>query len=142
MLVEAQQVAQVLGGEATLGTTQQDLERVVQQGLPGELASVIINYIYPHDPEQQYKLVPRSTLNRQLKANKPLSAEDSQRLERVARVYTIADQVWGDPTDARAFMTTPHPMLDNRTPFEASLTELGARQVEDILGRLLFGSAA
>jgi putative toxin-antitoxin system antitoxin component (TIGR02293 family) len=54
----------------------------------------------------------------------------------------MAKDVWGSEEDAQEFMVKRHPMLDDRSPFEASLTEIGAREVESILGRLLFGSAA
>ena len=49
-------------------------------------------------------------------------------------------EIWdGEEDSARCFMQTKHLLLDNRSPFEASLTELGARQVEDILRRIEFG---
>ena len=71
-----------------------------------------------------------------------MTVEESQRAERVARTFSFALEVWGDEERAKAFMIKPHLMLKDRTPFEASLSELGARQVEEILGRLMFGICA
>lgn len=58
------------------------------------------------------------------------------------RVVAAAIHVWGSDEDARAFLTTPHSELDGSTPIEASQSEMGARRVEGILGRLYFGVAA
>lgn len=145
MLVAPEKIAQVLGGTRKLGRkieTSSDLESVVAKGLPSSLVTEVVEKIYPHQPEKTYDLVPRTTLNRKLQTKKLLSLEESQKLERLARVYALALEVWGNPTEAREFLTRSHPMLKDRIPFEASLTELGARQVEEILGRIMFGSAA
>jgi putative toxin-antitoxin system antitoxin component (TIGR02293 family) len=145
MLVAPGQIAQVLGGKENLGTeitTSSDLERAIVKGLPSSLVSLVVEKIYPQQKEKSYQLIPRTTLTRKLVANQPLSVEESQKLERLARVYALALEVWIEPESARDFLTRSHPMLDARTPFEACLTELGARQVEEILGRILFGSAA
>lgn len=145
MFIAPIQIAQVLGGQEKLGAeiaTPGDLERAIVKGLPSELVSFVVEKIYPHQREKSYQLIPRTTLTRKLVANQLLSVEESQKLERLARVYALALEVWESSESAREFLTRPHPMLDDRTPFEACLTELGARQVEEILGRILFGSAA
>ena len=38
-------------------------------------------------------------------------------------------------------MTTPHPLLDGRTPIDAARTDLGARRTEQILNALEYGLA-
>ena len=68
-----------------------------------------------------------------------LSAEASARLERVARIMAAAEELWGRREDAQAFLATPHPLLDGRTPLEAAQTELGARQVEDVIAEATHG---
>ncbi len=47
----------------------------------------------------------------------------------------------GTEAEARAFMTTPHPELDGRSPLDAAKTDLGARRAEQILNALEFGLA-
>ena len=140
-----EQVVSLLGGANKLGKdikSDRDLEKLVIKGLPSESVKIVIDRIYPEASNQYYKLVPRSTLNRRLNSESPLPIQYSEKLERLARIYAFALEVWESEEDAREFMTKRHPMLDDRTPFEACMTELGARQVEQILGRLLFGSAA
>lgn len=145
MSVNAISTAQMLGGTTVLGIEVQsdrDLEKIILNGLPCSAIAKIVERIYPGQTDKYYQLVPRSTLVRRQKEGSPLSVEESQKAERVARVFSFAVEVWGDEAKAREFMQKSHPMLDDRTPFEASLNELGARQVEQILGRLMFGSVA
>jgi putative toxin-antitoxin system antitoxin component (TIGR02293 family) len=57
-------------------------------------------------------------------------------------VIAAAEHAWNDQDDAREWLTKPHPELGNRTPFEAGMTELGARRVEELLDRLYYGIPA
>lgn len=149
---DVEKIAMILAGETAtpgkvkIGTreifTARDLEIVVQEGLPSKSVEVAIEHIFPHDTAQRFQIVPRATLLRRLKKGERLTSAESEKLQRVARVFAMAKEVWGSEEDAREFMVKRHPMLDDRSPFEASLSEIGAREVESILGRLLFGSAA
>lgn len=144
-IVATKQIGSVLGGKKRLGRqikSDRDLEKLVIAGLPSESVKIVVDRIYPDSPNHYYEVVPRSTLNRKLNDNSPLPLQYSEKVERLARIYAFALEVWDLEEDAREFMTKRHPMLDDRTPFAACMTELGARQVEQILGRLLFGSAA
>jgi putative toxin-antitoxin system antitoxin component (TIGR02293 family) len=144
-IVTPERIASLLGGTSKLGKeikSDRDLEKLVIAGLPSESVKIVVDRIYPDASNQYYLLVPRSTLNRKLNNKSPLPIQYSEKLERLARIYVFALEVWNSEEDAREFMSKNHPMLDNRTPFAACMTELGARQVEQILGRLLFGSVA
>ncbi|MDJ0636525.1 MAG: DUF2384 domain-containing protein [Xenococcaceae cyanobacterium MO_188.B29] len=145
MSINARDTAQMLGGRIILGRevkSDRDLEKIILNGLPANAITEIVDRIYPGQTDKYYQLIPRSTLIRRQKDGSLLSVEESQKAERLARVFSFAVEVWGDENKAREFMQKAHPMLDNRTPFEASLSELGARQVEQILGRLMFGISA
>lgn len=145
MSVNAISTAQMLGGTTILGSevkSERDLEKIILHGLPPDALALIMERIYPGQIDKYYQLVPRSTLVRRQKEGSLLSVEESQKAERIARVFSFAVEVWGDEAKARKFMTKSHPMLDDRTPFEASLNELGARAVEQILGRLMLGISA
>lgn len=144
-VVATKQMVSVLGGTKRLGKqihSDRDLEKLVIAGLPGESVKIVVDRIYPNSPNHYYEVVPRSTLNRKLNDGSPLTLQYSEKVERLARIYAFALEVWDSEEDAREFMTKKHPMLDDRTPFAACMTELGGKQVEQILGRLLFGSAA
>jgi putative toxin-antitoxin system antitoxin component (TIGR02293 family) len=57
-------------------------------------------------------------------------------------VVANAEHVWGDRADARRFLTAPHPALRDRSPLDRAMTELGAREVEEILGKIFHGLPA
>ena len=144
MKVKSVLKAQIVGGKAILGSEVQSdrgLEKMILLGLPYQTVEAVMKRIYPGEIAKYYELVPRTTLLRREKEG-ALNLEESQKAERVARVYAMAVDVWGSESKARSFLTKEHPMLENRTPFEASLNAVGARQVEGILGRLQFGISA
>ena len=86
-----------------------------------------------------YRIVPEATYKRR---RDKLNAEESARTERLARIYATAQYVWSSEDEARGFLHTPHPLLQGRTPLDVSMTELGARRVEELLWRLYYGIAA
>lgn len=121
-----------------------DLAREVQSGLPVAAIDRLCRRVAPADPAWRFRIVPKATLaRRQRLAHGRLSAEESDRLARVARVWSQAIDVWGSDEAAQRFLAEPHPLLGGRVPGDlVTETEIGARAVEDLLGRLQFGSAA
>lgn len=122
------------------------LVSLLERGLPVSALDRLCKRIAPADASFKYKLVSKATLSRRRSAKKrsarQLSPEESARLARTARVWTIASNVWGDDDAARQFLLRAHPLLEQRSPLEVAMsTDLGARLVEDILGRLQHGSA-
>jgi putative toxin-antitoxin system antitoxin component (TIGR02293 family) len=85
------------------------------------------------------RIVPEATFKRR---RDRLSAAESERTERIARVVADAEYVWVDRDDARRFLTSSHPSLGGKTPIDAAMTELGARQVEEILAKIFHGLPA
>jgi putative toxin-antitoxin system antitoxin component (TIGR02293 family) len=132
-------VAQALGGPKILRKnvfTVADLERAVGSGLP----FAALKHVVRHFPERQKTrvqqiVVPRSTLQRREEEGKLRPAE-SERLERIARLATLAEQVWESPDEAQRFLTTPHPMLGNEAPIDLAVSDLGTRRVETLLWKL------
>lgn len=53
--------------------------------------------------------------------------------------YAVARQIWDSIEDADTFMTTPHTLLNSKTPVEVAETAEGARRVIDILRNLYWG---
>jgi len=84
------------------------------------------------------KITPR-TLVRRRKAGH-LTAEESDRLLRFSRVFGRALALFdGDVDAARTWFSLPAPALANRTPQDVSSTEVGAHEVENLIGRLEHG---
>ncbi|MBC7729976.1 MAG: DUF2384 domain-containing protein [Microbacteriaceae bacterium] len=115
----------------------------VAEGLPLAMLDQVVSAVSPEDDQLRYAFVPRPTLHRRLRDGQRLSPEESARVARVGAVFTLATEVWGDEPEARAFLRRQHPLLNDRTPLDVTLaTDMGARVVEKILGRLLHGTAA
>ena len=60
-------------------------------------------------------------------------------MERLARIYAMARALWLDDRAAQRFLLSPHPELRDKTPLDAALTEIGGRQVEEIIERGMHG---
>jgi putative toxin-antitoxin system antitoxin component (TIGR02293 family) len=83
--------------------------------------------------------IPPRTLARR-KASGRLTADESEKLLRLSSVFEQAvDLFEGDEAEARQWLTTAKKALENQTPLAYSRTELGAREVENLIGRLEHG---
>jgi putative toxin-antitoxin system antitoxin component (TIGR02293 family) len=142
MSVSAPRIASVLGGEKTLGKrirSLDDLRRLVEQGLPvAALGKVVDRVAEPGAAagELRYRIVPKATLHRRRLV---LSLDESEKLERLARVTALSEDVWESDELAHEFLRSAQPQLGGERPLDLVRTELGARQVEDLLMKLEFG---
>lgn len=82
----------------------------------------------------------KQTYARRQKTGK-LTAEESDRIWRVADLVARANELLGDEDAAAEWLRTPAPALDGETPLERASTEIGARDVEHLIGRLEHGIA-
>jgi putative toxin-antitoxin system antitoxin component (TIGR02293 family) len=80
----------------------------------------------------------RSTLVRRRRTGR-LDALESDRLVRFARLFARAQEVLGDAEAARAWLRTPARALAFAVPLAYAETETGAREVENLLGRIAYG---
>lgn len=132
-------VAQNLGGPKVLREkvfTVADLERAVGKGLPFAALRYVLRLFPQRQKTRVQQLVmPRSTLQRREQEGRLRPAE-SERLERIARLATLAEQVWESAEEAQKFLTAPHPLLDNQAPLDLAATDLGTRRVETLLWKL------
>jgi len=129
--------AALLGLEAT-GTL--ELLARIEAGLPYRAAlrfrrSVGLTL---HELGALVQITPRTLARRREEGR--LTPEESDRLLRAARVFGKALELCeGDLEAARTWLATPAPALGGRTPREVAATEVGAREVEDLAGRLEHG---
>jgi putative toxin-antitoxin system antitoxin component (TIGR02293 family) len=79
------------------------------------------------------------SFNRRKKTGR-LTEEESERLIRLSRIFECALQLHdGDAEEARQWLMTSIPALGNQRPLELAQTEPGAREVEDLIGRIEHG---
>ena len=145
MTVDAARVVQVLGGERTLGRrirTLEELRLAVEAGLPvAALERVARRVAEPGAAasEVKYGVVPKASLHRR---RGRLTPAESERLERLARLAATAEQVWEDQALAHEFLTSAQPQLGGERPVDLARTDLGARQVEELLMKLEYALPA
>ena len=83
--------------------------------------------------------IPKRTLARR-KASGRFAPDESDRIVRAARVYGRALKFFdGDPSAATDWLTSIRRVLGSVTPLELARTEVGAKEVEALLGRLEHG---
>jgi len=82
-------------------------------------------------------IAPR-TLSRRKRAGR-LDTDESERLLRIGALFDQALAALGDKAAAQSWFQTPLRALAGQSPLEYADTEPGAREVEDLLGRLEHG---
>lgn len=83
--------------------------------------------------------IPSRTLARR-KASGRLTADESEKLLRLSSTFENALELFeGNRRQALAWLSSPKKEFEDQTPLEYSRTEVGAREVEDLIGRLEHG---
>jgi putative toxin-antitoxin system antitoxin component (TIGR02293 family) len=72
----------------------------------------------------------------------PVGPIASDRLYRIATLLAQAVDVFEDEDAAREWFLSPQIGLDMRSPYDLAFTGAGAREVEDLLGRIEYGVIA
>lgn len=137
-------IIDVVGGAAVVETpifSQFDLIRVVRAGLPVGAVHALIRSGRLSRAETDRVVVARKTLAHRERIG-TLTADQSDRLVRVARVLATAEETFGDRDKAHRWLRRPTATLADEAPLDLLDTEEGAREVESVLGRIAHGIAA
>lgn len=139
---EVEGVLDVLGGAKVLGRGVRSLEELVDKvrnGLPfAALSAVMEEYGISRDVVcDVLQLSSRNFLRR--KEQKRLSADESDRLYRLARVLAHANRVFEDPDESAEWIQTPNAALGKQQPLTLLDTDIGVQQVDQVLGRIEHG---
>jgi len=142
MANELRAVVEELGGEQTLGralSSDQDMREAIREGFPPAVVEELMRAsgLTLKELASALDLSPRS-LQRRRRSGR-LARYESDRLYRLARIVAIANESLGDHERAMRWLKRPNRALGGLAPVTAIDTELGARQVENILGRIAYG---
>ena len=141
--MEVKAIIEVLGGRKVLGQTiknSEDLTRLIRKGLPAGSITALAQKLQIGNSVLSRKLgIPQRTLTRRLSEASLLTPAESDRTVRMARVYANAVEMIGDEGRAILWLTTPNRALGGERPLDQLDTDVGARVVEDILGRIAYG---
>jgi putative toxin-antitoxin system antitoxin component (TIGR02293 family) len=124
----------------TSGMAQRELIERIKSGLKfGVLESLSSATGQPLAELASRVGIPPRTLARRKSSGK-LSMEESERVVRLAGLYEKAAELFnGDVMNARQWMSQPKKALGGVSPLDYAATELGAREVENLIGRLEHG---
>ncbi len=110
-----------------------------KKGLPlAELELLRASLDFPMDRLAPLLGISKATLHRRKAAGR-LDSSESDRVLRFARLLGKAIEVLETLENARSWLTSPQVGLGGAVPLEYAGTEVGAREVEDLLGRIAYG---
>ena len=111
----------------------------IKNGLPiSKFQKLRDNLGVPDKDLAKYIRIPKSTLSIRKRKGK-FSFVESERLYRIQRLFTKALEVFEDVDLARKWLKEDAYGLGDKSPLEYAATEIGAREVEDLLGRIEHG---
>jgi len=117
-----------------------DLVKVLQVGLPvAELTDLQASLAVPAERLAPMLGISKATFHRRKGAGSKLMPGVSDRVLRFARLLGQAFKVFGDMEDAKQWLSSPQFGLGGAVPLDYAKTEVGAREVENLLGRIEYG---
>jgi putative toxin-antitoxin system antitoxin component (TIGR02293 family) len=138
---DGDRILSILGLVAKRGKAAPRLADLVHAGLPVAAFDAVASYTHLNR-EMLAKVcaVPLRTVQRRAtSAARRFERDESDRLVRVVRLYAFAQDVLGSRDAAEIWMRTPNRTLDGARPVDELQTEIAAREVEDLLGRIRHG---
>ncbi|MCP4203915.1 MAG: DUF2384 domain-containing protein [bacterium] len=135
-------VVRILGGRAVLERrprSSAELRARILDGLPyAALESVmVIFHLERSEVCEALDLSPRTFSRRRVEQR--LQPDESDRLYRMARIAARATEVFGDTERAASWLHRSNRALGGHPPLRLVRTDLGSRQVEQVLGRIEHG---
>ena len=117
-----------------------NLVKVLEAGLPvKELTDLQVSLDVPTEKLAPMLGISKATFHRRKGAGERLGPAESDRVVRFARLLGKAIKVLGDRDEARQWLNSPQSGLGGAAPLDYAKTEVGAREVENLLGRIEYG---
>ena len=122
-----------------MATHPTELVRRIQKGLPfSQLQALRKQLDLPLDDLASKLSISRATLHRR-KGGGRLSTEESDKVIRFSRLLEHAANVFGNVEKGRAWLKFPQYGLGGAVPLDYAKTEIGAREVDNLLGQIEYG---
>ena len=111
---------------------------IIEEGLPFSKFEIFQEILgLPDNQMARIIALTDSTLARKKKNNECFTSKQSERLVRLARILELSLRLFeGDADAARRWLKAPRDALGGNTPLQMVATEIGAREVENLIGRL------
>ena len=139
---ETRKIVALLGGQKLFPEKikdSRDLQEALRTGFPYASFEAILAALNckSNDLARLMGVAPRTLARR--KTSHFLSLTESDRLYRVARITLLAVDVLGSLVKAREWLYKENQALDGDSPVSLLDTEIGGRQVEELLNRINYG---
>ncbi len=139
---ETRKVVSLLGGRKVFPHTikdSADLKEALRSGFPYAAFEAILDALEFRSKELADLMGVASRTLARRKAGKLLTPIESDRLYRVARTTFLAAEVLGSLDKARTWLLKENQALGGEKPVSLLDTEIGERQVEQLLNRINYG---
>lgn len=145
MVNELNAIVEELGGEPIVGRslrTESDLQDAIREGFPQGVVQEVMHAagLTLKELAAALDLSERSLQRRKRQGR--LARYESDRLYRLARIVALAKHYFGADEGASRWLKTPNRALGGKIPLELVDTELGARAIENVLGRIAYGGVS
>lgn len=133
-----------LGGHRELGSdisSDADLARVVDRGMHVSVLGHIEHAGFSKQEIDRF-VIPARTLRHRTAKQERLTLDESDRVVRMTRIQSLAEDVFGDTANANKWLRQPLGVLGGKPPLDVARTDAGARVVEQILAKIDWGAAA
>ena len=132
----------MLGGPTVLKKqvrSTEDITSRIREGMPFAALSAMATHAQLDIPRLgEILMITKRTLARRRKARR-LSADESDRLVRLARIFALAVEVLGDEGKAAQWLRRANRALGNTAPLDLLDTDVGTQAVVKVLGRMDYG---
>ena len=142
-MLHVETLVEALGGRKVLKrriANLDELRETVKTGLPyASLEALMGRFGLPREKTAAALHLPQRTIARRKKQQK-LQADESDRLLRLARISAQAAATLGSEEKAAQWLRRPNRALGNQAPLDLVDSDIGTRQVEEVLGRIEHGN--
>ncbi len=142
-MLDTESLVEALGGKKVFKrriVNVDQLRETVKAGLPyASLEALIGKFGLAREEAAAALHLPQRTIARRKKEQK-LQADESDRLLRLARVGAQAAATLGSEEKAVQWLRRPNRALGNHAPLDLIGSDIGTRQVEEVLGRIEHGN--
>jgi putative toxin-antitoxin system antitoxin component (TIGR02293 family) len=138
-------VVNELGGEAVLGRRLQresDLQAAIRDGFPQRVVDELMEAAHLSVKEVAAALDLSSRSLQRRRRQGRLARYESDRIYRLARIIALARSSLGSRAAAARWLKRPNRALGGQAPLSVIDTEIGARAVENVLGRIAYGGVS
>ncbi|MBU6960918.1 DUF2384 domain-containing protein [Pseudomonas sp. CVAP len=119
-----------------------EVHELIEKGFPSDVVISFVQSINRFKDKQVFvKIIGISdrTLQRRIKNPEPLTSEQSSSAWRLAKIFSKAEEVFGDRQESANWMVTPALGLEGRAPMDLLTTQVGFELVDDFLTRMEYG---